>query len=265
LANDFIYERTNLSKEIFNLKEDIFLKDLKFNFAERFDTTKEIDPRSFFDLMKKVSMPYEDLLEATIFFMGASAETTASSLASALHLLGMNQNVQEKLYDELKSVLKSGKDYVTEDEISKMTYLDLVIKEVLRLLPVAIIQGRVVTKPLKLKKYTLPVGTVTHIPTLQIHTNTKFWGDDALEFRPERFDEEHFKQMHPYTYFPFSNGPRICPGMKYALMAMKIFLSRFLMEFKVTSPLIYKELKFVMGLTLKTKQDPVLLFEKRNK
>jgi cytochrome P450 len=265
LAFDFIYNNSNLSNEIFKLKEQIFLKDLNVDFAKQREVNNETDSRSFFDLMKKVPLPYEEFLEATIFFMGASAETTSSSLANILHLLGMYQDVQNKLYDELKSVLKSEKDYVQEDEMSKMTYLDLVIKESLRLLPVAIMQGRTATKSLKLKKYLLPAGTSTNINTLIIHTDPKYWGEDALEFRPERFLEDHFHNMHPFAYFPFSHGPRMCPGMKYAQMTMKIFLSRFLMKYKVSSPLTYKELKFIFGLTLKTKQDPILFFEKRNK
>jgi cytochrome P450 len=216
LALDIIYNHSRLSKEIFQLKEQIFLKDLKVDFAKQREISNENDPRSFFDLMKKVPMPYEEFLEATIFFMGASAETTSSTLANILHLLGMYQDVQDKLYEELKSVLKSGKDYVQEDEMTKMTYLDLVIKESLRLLPVAIMQARTVTKSLKLKKYTLPPGTMAHVQTLRIHTDSKHWGEDALEFRPERFLEDHFQNMHPYAYFPFSHGPRMCPGMRYA-------------------------------------------------
>lgn len=195
--------------------------------------------------------------------MGASAETTSSSLSNMLHLLAMNPDAQNKLYEELRSVLKSSTDNVAEEEMSKMPYLDLVIKECLRLLPVAVIQGRAVTKPLKLKNYTLPAGTVAHIPSLQAHTDENLWGPDVLEFKPERFEEENFKKIHPYAYIPFSNGQRICPGMKYALLTMKIFLSKFLMRYKVSTDLKYKDLNFVMGLTLKTMQEPILLFESR--
>lgn len=175
----------------------------------------------------------------------------------------MHSDVQERLYSAIKSVLISSKDHVTEEKIAQMTYLDFVIKESLRLIPVAFYSTRKVTNSLKLKNYTLPVGTIVVLPTTIVHTDEKIWGSDALEFRPEKFEKENIKKVHPYAYFPFSGGQRICPGMKYAVIKMKIFLSRFLMEYKVSTDLKYSELEFIMELTTRTKQLPILMYEKR--
>jgi cytochrome P450 family 4 len=84
-----------------------------------------------------------------------------------------------------------------------------------------------------------------------------------LEFRPERFSDESFKNVHPYAYIPFSNGPRMCPGYKYALMTLKIFLSRFIMKYHVSTSTKFEELKIVMGFTLKFQVTPEILVEKR--
>lgn len=260
---EFIYNRTSLATEIRQLKEKMFSTYLGCNFKEQFSSEESSDPKSFFGLIKKIPMNYEEFLETTIFFMVASVETTSSSLANILHLLAMNPEVQDKVYEELRSVLKSSFDHVTNEDFLKMPYLDLAIKESLRLLPLTIMQGRYVTKPLQLKKYILPIGTIAYIPTLETHTDQKLWGDDALEFRPERFEDKNFQKVHPYAYIPFSGGQRICPGMKYAMIMMKIFLSRFLMKYKVSTDLKYKDLNFMMGLTLRTKQDAILMFEKR--
>lgn len=43
----------------------------------------------------------------------------------------------------------------------------------------------------------------------KVHRNPKFWGDDAENFEPERFEPEKIKNVHPYAYLPFA-GKRIC-------------------------------------------------------
>lgn len=112
---------------------------------------------------------------------------------------------------------------------------------------------------------TVPASTNIIFPVLEIHRNKRIWGDDAMEFKPERFMEENIKKIHPYAFIPFSNGPRMCPGYKYAMMALKIFVSRFLMRYKVSTSMKYEELKFIVGLTLKFQQPPLLNIEKRQK
>lgn len=62
---------------------------------------------------------------------------------------------------------------------------------------------------ISIAKYTARAGSYAVIPMLDIHTDKKLWGDDALEFRPERFEEENMKSIHPYAYIPFSKGPRV--------------------------------------------------------
>lgn len=224
---------------------------------------QEANPDFFISMLKKIPMTYGEFFESTAFFISASSNTSNTTLANTLLLLAMNPNAQNTLYDELKSVSKSFQEHVSEETITQMPYLDLVIKETLRLMPLIFILTRVVTKSLKLKKYTLPAGTELVIPILKNHIDGKIWGDDALEFRPERFRRESFEKIHPYAYLPFSGGHRKCPGVKHAMSTIKIFISRIIMEYKVSTELKYSEIEFVMQSTLKTKQNIMILFEKR--
>lgn len=84
-----------------------------------------------------------------------------------------------------------------------------------------------------------------------------------MKFHPERFLEENMKNIHPYAYFPFSNGPRICPGMKYAQMVLKIFLSKFLLKYRVSTELKYEELDFEIEIILKIRQGYMMKVERR--
>lgn len=100
-------------------------------------------------------------------------------------------------------------------------------------------------------------------PTLEIHRNRYIWGADAMQFKPERFLDENFKKIHPYAYIPFSNGPRMCPGQRYALATLKIFLSRFIMKYRVSAEVKYAELEFLFGMTLDFKKRPLINVTRR--
>jgi cytochrome P450 family 313 len=84
-----------------------------------------------------------------------------------------------------------------------------------------------------------------------------------LEFKPDRFSPGNISKVHPYAYIPFSGGQRICPGMKYAQMSMKIFLSKFLMKYRVTTELKYEELDLQMRVTTVIKQGFMMKTERR--
>lgn len=263
LSIEYFFNKTKLSGEIRKLKEKVLLTTFGTDLEKLFHIPASPGSESIFGWMKNVSMSYEEFLESTYFFAGPNITTTSFALANTLFLLGMNHAVQEKLYCELKAILTSSSESVNKNDISKMSYLDLVIKEGMRLLPTSISQARKVMKPLKLKNFMLPEGTNVFIPTLEVHTDEKLWGDDVLEFKPERFKSENFKKIHPYSYIPFSQGPRICPGVRYSMISMKIFLSRFLMEYKVSTDMKYNEIEFLVIPGLTTKQPMKILCEKR--
>ena len=56
--------------------------------------------------------------------------------------------------------------------------------------------------------------------------------DDALEFRPERFGPE-VEKIPPYTYYPFSIGPRNCIGQNFAQIEAKVLLAKFVQRFNI--------------------------------
>lgn len=111
--------------------------------------------------------------------------------------------------------------------------------------------------------YTIPAGATIVIAAFQVHRNPKYWGEDAHQFIPERFEPERFKKIHPYAYIPFTNGPRICIGWRYGMMFMKTLLANFLRKYEVTSPLKFEELEFELVITLKIVQKSMIAIKKR--
>lgn len=162
-----IFEHTKLGREIRKLKKENF----KLQTLDKLTETAEepnnnnndnnnnmdmkIEGLKFFkDYAKKLDLDPKSIeyLEGILVFVGASYETTADVLANTLLLLAMNPDKQDILVDEIKAVLNNDGEFVTEEQSEQMPYLDLVIKEGLRLLPAAVVIGRKVTKDLKLSK-----------------------------------------------------------------------------------------------------------------
>jgi cytochrome P450 family 313 len=115
-----------------------------------------------------------------------------------------------------------------------------------------------------LDDFVAPKNTLLIVPILNIHRDKTIWGEDSFEFKPERFEPENMKNIHPYAYIPFSNGGRMCPGYKYAMIVMKIFISRFLMEYRVTSAnMKYEDLEIITGISNDFKRRPLIRVERR--
>jgi cytochrome P450 len=123
--------------------------------------------------------------------------------------------VQERLRIEISETL--GGRLPTYEDVKNMKYLNWVIKEVLRVYPPVPQNLRVANKdtilpvgggPNGLSPVFIPKGHECSFSSFSLHRRRDLWGDDALEFKPERWE----KERPTWNYIPFSGGPRICLG-----------------------------------------------------
>lgn len=94
--------------------------------------------------------------------------------------------------------------------LAKLTYVEAVCSEISRLgsvVPLGI--GRGTTKEVQINGYTVPEGTYIMPNLWFIHRDPAQWGDDANEFRPERFLDEEGRVLNPPSFMPFSIGKNI--------------------------------------------------------
>eukprot|EP01113_Clastostelium_recurvatum_P031331 TRINITY_DN3900_c0_g2_i2.p1 TRINITY_DN3900_c0_g2~~TRINITY_DN3900_c0_g2_i2.p1 ORF type:complete len:497 (-),score=97.90 TRINITY_DN3900_c0_g2_i2:119-1609(-) len=164
----------------------------------------------------------QEVINTCSVFLIAGYETTSTTLGYIAYLLGSHPHVEEKM---VKEMMDTFDDHVptTLDEMKKLTYMDHVINEALRIYPPVAIYSRVAKKDTQLEGFHIPAGTEVAIPNWAMSRDPSIWGKNAEEFDPDRFSRP---LPHACAMTPFSYGPRNCVGMRFALMETKLALAR---------------------------------------
>jgi len=146
---------------------------------------------------------------ATIFMAGY--ETTAATLTWAWYLLAKAPWVEERLHAELDAVV--GNRTPTHADVPNLPWCRCIIEETLRLYPPVPFLARQASADDTLHGIAIEKGALVLIVPWLLHRTESLW-PDAHAFKPERFLDE---RPLPYSYLPFSAGPRICPGLNFGL------------------------------------------------
>jgi len=164
----------------------------------------------------------------TLFVAGH--ETSANALAWAFYLLAQHPDTASKLLNEIDEQLKG--EAPRAADLERLPYLDLVVKEVLRLYPPAPSANRMARETFEWKGYTIRKGEiVTYVPYVSHRMPGQFPEPEA--FRPERFDPQKGHPIVPYSYIPFAVGPRSCVGAPFANMEIKTVLAMALQRYRL--------------------------------
>ena len=167
----------------------------------------------------------------------AGHETTATVVVAALNLLLRHPEVLAKVEAELDDVLpnREDSDGMTFDTVQQLSYLDLVLKETMRVAPSISGVGRSPTADDVLDDGTvIPKGARVVVSMHALHHNRRYWGADADRFVPERWLEDSTLATAQYAYMPFVAGPRNCIGHLFAHLEMRVLLAQLVRRFRFT-------------------------------
>ncbi|XP_022968014.1 cytochrome P450 714C2-like [Cucurbita maxima] len=171
--------------------------------------------------------------ECKTFFFGGH-ETTALATSWTLLLLATRPEWQDILREEIKEVI--GDKEIDFNMLSGLKKMGCVFSEVLRLYPSAPNIQRQAKGDIEVGSMTIPKGTNIWIDIVAMHRDPDLWGDDANEFKPERFVEDSIRGgcNHKMGYLPFGFGGRMCIGKSLSSMEYKIVLTLILSRFSLS-------------------------------
>lgn len=151
-------------------------------------------------------------------------------------MLGSHPEEQEHAHQELRAIFQDSDRDPTATDLTEMKYLERVIKETLRLYPSVPFISRRLDEDVQLSKklifmflkrcqiltsfifffsenYSVPAKSVVLISIYNVHRDPDNFSDPT-KFVPDRFLPEAMRERNPYSYIPFSAGPRNCIGKK---------------------------------------------------
>ncbi|KAJ0401221.1 hypothetical protein ATCC90586_001037 [Pythium insidiosum] len=162
-------------------------------------------------------------------FIAAGRGTTAQSLSWFFVMMNrfpkVHDIVMEEIRQELPELMSGDKAVPTMDDVNRLVYLEATVKECMRLYPPVPMNSRVARTDTTLSDGTfIPEGTRVIIPTYAVGRFKWIWGDDATEFKPERWIDTSTGKLaivSPFKYLIFNAGPRYCLGAKLAMLEIK--------------------------------------------
>lgn len=183
----------------------------------------------------------------------AGSETSANTIAFALHYLSQNPHVADAARAEVDHRWPDRKcPDIAFDDVAKLRYLRRIVDETLRLWPVApgyFRQAKVDTA-IGDGRYAFKSGDWVFVLLLAAHRDQAAWGSDAGQFNPDRFLAHSIRALPPHIYKPFGTGVRSCLGRQFALHEIVLTLAAVVHQFEIEPQPGY-QLKVSETLTLK--------------
>lgn len=161
-------------------------------------------------------------------------ETTTVTVSTAILMLAMHPEVQDKVYEEIVNILPDDQSTLTADIIYKLNYTDWLVKESLRLFPTIPLITRITRQDMKIGRnslkhfhylrkqlpdfcpssggHNIPINTEFIVSIYDLHRNPSIWGPNAHKFDLNNFLPENVARRHQHSFIPFAFGSRNCVG-----------------------------------------------------
>lgn len=168
-----------------------------------------------------------ELVAQCLLFLFAGFEPSSGVMSFAAHELMENPEVQQKLYEEIAEIDKDLQGTpVSYEMLQKMSYMDMVVSEVLRKWPVAGVTDRICNKEFEYEsketgeRVVVKKGEKVRISMCGMQRDPRYYENPNV-FDPERFSAENKGKIENGTYMPFGLGPRNCIGKILKIWVLK--------------------------------------------
>lgn len=179
-----------------------------------------------------------DSIKAILVDMiAAGIDTSRTTIEWIMAELIKNPRILKKLQQEIKDVIGDA-DIVEDTDLSKLQYLDMVIKESFRLhTTVPLLIPRQSMEDIVIDGYFIPKKSRIFINAWAIGRDPAVWSKNVLEFYPERFADKKIdlKGLN-YELLPFGSGRRVCPGMNLGLVKVRQIVAQLVHSFDFELP-----------------------------
>ena len=202
---------------------------------------RRADPASGDDMLSHLcrevdeeGRPYSTqmIVDHIIFLLFAAHDTSTSALTHLAMYLGRAPDLQQRLRDE---ALFLGQAPLKHEDLARMPFAEHCFNESLRLHPPVPMMVRRTVRDCELAGLQVPAHTVLYLPSMMNQRDPQWWTD------PENFDPDRFAaprsehRRHPMCFNPFGSGAHKCIGMHFAMMMVKVFLHRFVLDWQFST------------------------------
>ncbi|XP_013386172.1 cytochrome P450 10-like [Lingula anatina] len=212
-----------------------YLNAAREKFGEVSSNDSENNDSFLSAVLSNKALSNEDAVNLTVDLFTAGIDSTASALSFALYHLAKNPAEQEKLYQEISTVIPRGCS-VSVSHIDNMPYLKACIKESFRLnFPVEGGTRRFLEEDTVLGGYMVPKGALIAMNN-QVMCLQEEYFERPEEFLPERWlkkDSRDIQAPPPFVMMPFGYGPRMCIGRRFAEQEIYLALIKIVQTFRM--------------------------------
>jgi cytochrome P450 len=173
----------------------------------------------------------EQVRDEVLTMLAAGTQTTATTMAWALHIMSTRDDIQDRAYAEIRAVL--GNNVVEHRHLERLVYLRNLISETLRLWPPAWLLSRRTAGEVRLGDHVLPPGAPVLFSPYAIHRDPDLFPDPDV-FDPDRWQPDRAKAIPRTAFIPFGAGNRQCIGEGFAWVEAGIVLATVLQRWQVS-------------------------------
>ncbi len=172
----------------------------------------------------------EQVRGEVLTMVAAGTQTTATTIAWALHTMSIHDDIQDRAYAEIRDVL--GDRAVASEDIERLEYIRRLVTETLRLYPPAWLLSRRAIDEVTLGGQVLPPGASIFFSPYAVHRDPTIFPDPD-RFDPDRWLPERAKAIPRPGFIPFGAGNRQCMGEGFAWVEATVVLATILRRWRV--------------------------------